>query len=82
MNKINQILGTQYNIKLAQEVMFYAKEIPVIAEFDATTKKFIVGFVEKLSAYSLYIEYYKCNPTIRCEYSLNLKCWCVYTGAQ
>lgn len=69
-----------YNDKLAYHAEIQTGEKPVVAEFNQD-KTWLLGFKNKLAAYSLYIEYYKCQSGIRVFRSENLNCYCVTSSS-
>ena len=67
---------TNYNEKLAKHAEMQTGEKPVLSEFNED-KSWTIGFKNKLPAYSLFIEYYKCDDRLSVGFSENLNCYYV-----
>ena len=67
---------TNNEMKLANLAARHAGERPIIVEY-RENRTWLVGFKNKLAAYTLFVEYYKCSSNVRVGFSENLNCYFV-----
>ena len=71
-DKVDDATFRNYEKKLQKMFFDITNEMAIDVHF-YNNQEWIAIFEDKMPVYELFIEYYKCSPTIKVGYSINFK---------